>query len=109
MEHWHIILISAGIQTALGILVVFIGFLLKRAIVQIDKRLEDGDMKFKEISTQLSDLKEKRALDREYMAKEYVSKDDFIRDIRALDVKIDGVAADVKELLRQRRDQNAEI
>jgi hypothetical protein len=100
------------INIAILALIAILGFLMKRAINQIDKRLENGDKKFIEFYAQLMDLKEKRGFDREYFSKEYVAKDDFIRDIRALDYKIDGVASDVKKLLvitGGRRDDNAEV
>jgi hypothetical protein len=110
MEHWHIILIGMIGQAVLGLVIAVIGYFIKRNISLIDKRLEDGDKKFARLDNKMNELTEKRALDREYFAKEYVSKDDFIRDIRALDVKIDGVAADVKELLRStRREGDAQI
>jgi len=86
-------------NVAMMIVIAITGFLLKRSISAIDKRLENGDEKFKEICRDINDIKEKRALDREYFSKEYISKDDFIRDIHALDYKIDRVAEDVKKLL----------
>lgn len=107
MEHWELALLNVGAMVFMAIL----GFLMKRSISQIDKRLESGDVKFKEFSAVITDLKEKRGFDREYFAKEYVAKDDFIRDIRTLDFKIDSVAADVKKLLvlSGRKDDHAEI
>ena len=99
MEPWHVILITTGVQIIIGLAMAVAAFLIKRSIQQIDKRLEDGDERFKELSGVLNDLKEKRAFDREYIAKEYVAKDDFIRDIRAMDYKIDVVIRDVKKLL----------
>jgi hypothetical protein len=106
MEHWELALLNVGAMVFMAIL----GFLMKRSISQIDKRLESGDVKFKEFSALIADLKERRGFDREYFAKEYVAKDDFIRDIRALDFKIDGVAADVKKLLvLSGRSNDAEI
>jgi hypothetical protein len=99
MEHWQSMALMISIQIVIGIVVAILGFLLRRSISQIDKRLETGDLKFKDICGDIADLKEKRGFDREYFSKEYVAKDDFIRDIRALDYKIDGVAADVKKLL----------
>ena len=96
MENWMIVLV---VQILLGALVVILGFFMKRAISQIDERLKDGDERFKELSATLSEFRERRGLDREYFAKEYVSKDDFIRDIRALDFKVEQVAKDVKKLL----------
>ena len=95
MEHWELALLNVGAMVFMAIL----GFLMKRSISQIDKRLESGDAKFKELSGILSEFREKRGFDREYFAKEYVAKDDFIRDIRALDYKIDLVIRDVKKLL----------
>jgi hypothetical protein len=106
MEHWHIILITTGVQIIIGFFIMIIAFLLKRSIVQIDKRMEDGDKKFDGICADIVELQKIRGMDREYFSKEYVSKDDFIRDIRALDVKIDGVAADVKELLRSQKEKS---
>jgi hypothetical protein len=99
MEQWHVILITTGVQIVIGLFMAVAAFLIKRSIQQIDKRLEDGDVRFKELSVTLNDLREKRAFDREYTAKEYVAKDDFIRDVRAIDYKIDQVAIDVKKLL----------
>jgi hypothetical protein len=104
MEHWHVILITCGIQILIAFFIAIIGFLLKRSISQIDKQLDDAQRKRDSIHADVEKLKETRGLDREYFAKEYVSKDDFIRDIRALDVKIDGVAMDVKELLRNQKE-----
>ena len=109
MEHWLLVIV---VQVVIGALITILGFLMKRSISQIDDRLKSGDTKFKEICEDIADIKEKRMADREYFAKEYVSKDDFIRDIRALDFKIDSVAADVKKLLiltARGRDDNAEI
>lgn len=96
MGNWILVLI---VQILLGAVVVILGFFMKRSISQIDKRLEDGDGRFKELSATLAEFRERRGLDREYFAKEYVSKDDFIRDIRALDYKVEQVAKDVKKLL----------
>jgi hypothetical protein len=88
-----------------------LGFLIKRIITGIDERLKLGDQKFKDLQCDVEKLKENRGFDREYFAKEYVAKDDFVRDIRALDYKIDQVAQDVKKLLVMsgRRTGNAEI
>ena len=101
MEHWELAVLNIGGLVFISIL----GFLMRRSISLIDERLKSGDDKFKQIQVDISELKEKRGFDREYFAKEYVSKDDFIRDIRALDVKIDGVAVDVKELLRSQKEK----
>lgn len=98
VSHWTLMLVSIGFSSGLTALVAIMAFLIKRSIGQIDLRLISGDEKFKEINGAIAELKEKRGFDREYFAKEYVSKDDFIRDIHALDVKVDGVACDVKEL-----------
>jgi hypothetical protein len=95
MEHWELALLNIASIIFMAIMAYFV----KRVISQIDKRLEDGDSRFKELSNKLSEFKEKRGFDREYFAKEYVAKDDFIRDIRALDYKIDLVIRDVKKLL----------
>lgn len=95
-----------GIQIAFGLIIAVLGFLIKRSIANIDKRLDDGDKKFNSICEDIVKLKETRGMDREYFAKEYVSKDDFIRDIHALDVKIDGVAFDVKDLLKMMQKEN---
>jgi len=91
--------------------IAVLGFLVKRSINQIDHRLEEGDEKFKIVTGAIAELKEKRGFDREYFAKEYVAKDDFIRDIRALDYKIDQLATDVKKLLERtaRREDNADV
>lgn len=91
------VLLNFVILIFIGIL----GFVLKRSITQIDIRLKEEDLKGKDLLKELGELKEKRGLDREYFAKEYVAKDDFIRDIHTLDFKIDSVAADVKKLLGQ--------
>jgi hypothetical protein len=108
MENWQSTGFMILIQICIGVVIAILGFLMRRSISQIDKRLETGDVKFREICVDIADLKEKRGFDREYFSKEYISKDDFIRDIRALDVKIDGVAIDVKEILRrERRESNA--
>lgn len=112
MDHWQSMGLMISIQIVIGIIVTILGFLMKRSIGQIDKRLEAGDIKFKEMASDIADLKEKRGFDREYFSKEYVAKDDFIRDIRTLDFKIDGVAADVKKLLVMtggRKENDAEI
>ena len=93
--NWELILLNFAII----ILIAVLGFLMKRSIGQIDCRLETGDQKFKDINADIMELKERRGFDREYFSKEYVAKDDFIRDIRALDFKIDNVAVDVKKLL----------
>ena len=103
MEHWHIVLITTAVQVGVGLFILVIGSLLKRSIAQIDRQLSEGDKKYDALRCDMEKMKEIRGLDREYFAKEYVSKDDFIRDIHALDVKIDGVAADVKELLRSQK------
>ena len=106
--NWEFVLLNTIILAIIAIL----GFLMKRSINQIDRRLAQGDERFKEFNSQIGDLKEKRGFDREYFAKEYVAKDDFIRDIRALDYKIDLVSADVKKLLvlsGGRKDNNVEI
>ncbi len=107
MSHFHLFILSIVFMAVIAVL----GFLVKRSISQIDKRLSDGDTKFKEVTIDITKMKEQRGLDREYFAKEYVAKDDFIRDIRALDYKIDQVATDVKKLLERtaRRDDNAQI
>ena len=108
MTNFHLFLVNMGFLVFIAIL----GFLMKRSIGQIDDRLKQGDEKFKEMRCDIVDLKEKRGFDREYFSKEYVAKDDFIRDIRALDYKIDGVASDVKKLLiitGGRKDDNAEV
>ncbi len=99
VNHWTLMLVSIGLNSGLIALVAIMAFLIKRAIGGIDKRLESGDEKFKDICADIAQLKESRGFDREYFAKEYVAKDDFIRDIRALDSKVDSVAADVKRLL----------
>ncbi len=111
MEHWHIILITCGVQILIGLFVAIIAFLLKRSIYQIDSQLKAGSDEFKSISEQLTRLKEQRGFDREYFAKEYVAKDDFIRDVRALDYKVETVARDVKKLLvlTGGRDQDAAV
>ncbi len=107
ISHFVLMVINVGSLVFIGI----ISYLIRRSIGLIDKRLEAGDERFKEISQQLSEMKEKRAMDREYFAKEYVAKDDFIRDIHALDYKIGEVAQDVKKLLtlgsKERRDEDA--
>jgi hypothetical protein len=95
MEHWELAVLNIGSILFMAIMAYFV----KRVISQIDKRLESGDEKFKEFTRIIGDLKEKRGFDREYFAKEYVSKDDFIRDVRAIDFKIDVVIRDVKKLL----------
>jgi hypothetical protein len=95
MEHWELALLNIGSILFMAIM----AFFMKRIIAQIDKRLEQGDERFKEFSLIVADLKEKRGFDREYIAKEYVAKDDFIRDARAIDFKIDVVIRDVKKLL----------
>ena len=95
MDHWELALLNIGSIIFMAIL----SFLIKRSIGAIDTRLSDGDQKFKEFQATIGELKEKRGFDREYFAKEYVAKDDFIRDIRALDYKVDQVASDVKRLL----------
>ncbi len=107
MSHFTLFLLNVVFMGIISVL----GFLVKRSISQIDRRLSDGDVKFKEVTTDLTKMKEQRGLDREYFAKEYVAKDDFIRDIRALDYKIDQVATDVKKLLERtaRREDHAEI
>jgi len=108
ISNFHLFLLNIVFMAVIAVL----GFLVKRSISQIDKRLEQGDEKFKSICADIVDMKEKRGFDREYFSKEYVAKDDFIRDIRALDYKIDGVASDVKKLLvitGGRRDDNAEV
>lgn len=99
MENWHVLLILLGVQVGFGLIISAMAFFMKRTIVQIDKRLENGDSRFKEISGFLGEINEKRALDREYFANRYVAKDDFVREIQALDFKIDLVASDVKKLL----------
>ena len=99
MENWHILLILLGVQIVFGLIISAMAFFMKRTIVQIDKRLEAGDSRFKEIAGWVEEIKEKRALDREYFANRYVAKDDFIREIQSLDFKIDLVASDVKKLL----------
>jgi hypothetical protein len=88
-----------------------LGFLIKRIIGQIDRRLEEGDEKFRILCSDIEKLKESRGFDREYFAKEYVAKDDFVRNIRTLDYKIDQVAQDVKKLLvlSGRRTGNADL
>lgn len=106
MEHWQLMVSMLGIQIAFGLIIAVLGFLIKRSIANIDKRLDDGDKKFNSICEDIVKLKETRGMDREYFAKEYVSKDDFIRDIHALDVKIDGVAFDVKDLLKMMQKEN---
>ncbi len=95
MEHWEL----AFLNIASIIFMAIMSYFIKRIISQIDKRLEEGDVRFKELSKAISDFKEKRGFDREYFAKEYVAKDDFIRDIRALDYKVDLVIGDIKKLL----------
>ena len=47
MEHWELALLNIGSVLFMAIL----GFLIKRNVSQIDKRLEDGDQKFKDFST----------------------------------------------------------
>ena len=95
MDHWELALLNIASIIFMAIMSYFV----KRVISQIDKRLEQGDDRFKELSKDISEFKEKRGFDREYFAKEYVAKDDFIRDIRALDYKVDLVIRDVKKLL----------
>ncbi len=95
MEHWELAVLNLGSILFMAIL----GYLIKRSIALIDKRLESGDERFKEFQAIIADLREKRGFDREYIAKEYVAKDDFIRDVRALDYKVDQIASDVKTLL----------
>jgi len=95
MDHWELALLNIASIIFMAIMSYFV----KRVISQIDKRLEQGDDRFKELSKAISEFKEKRGFDREYFAKEYVAKDDFIRDIRALDYKVDLVIRDVKKLL----------
>lgn len=92
------------------VIIAILGFLLRRSISHIDARLAAGDSRLKDIDCEINILKERRGFDREYFSKEYVAKDDFIRDIRALDYKIDLVAADVKKLLvMSGRKNDAEI
>ena len=108
MEHWELALLNIGAMVFMAIL----GFLMKRSITGIDDRLKEGDKKFKEFTTIIGELKERRGFDREYFAKEYVAKDDFIRDVRALDYKVEQIASDVKRLLvltGGREDPNAGI
>lgn len=95
MEHWELALLNIGSILFMAIMAFFV----KRVISQIDERLRLGDDKFKELTKVINEIKEKRGFDREYFAKEYVAKDDFIRDIRALDFKVDLVIRDVKKLL----------
>jgi hypothetical protein len=109
MEQWHVVLLLIGVQVIIGLFITIIGYLIKRSIVQIDRRLESGDIKFKQICDDIVELKTARGFDREYFSKEYVAKDDFIRDVRALDFKIDGVHSDVKEVHLKIDDIHSEI
>ena len=95
MTHSHLFLIQMAVTGFIAI----VAYLLKRSIGQIDDRLSNGDDKFRKIYSDSSEMRETRGLDREYFSKEYVSKDDFIRELRALEFKVDGIATDVKKLL----------
>jgi len=95
MTNNHLFLIQMGFTVFIAI----IAYLMKRSISQIDKKLSEGEDKFKNICRDIGEMRETRALDRESFAKEYVSKDDFIRELRALEYKVDGIATDVKKLL----------
>ena len=100
-SHWQILLFTMFLNGVFIIVTGVMGFLIRRSITQIDERLKSGDEKFKSVSAEIEKIKETRGLDREYFAKEYVGKGDFIREIQCLDYKIDGIAADVKDLLKQ--------
>ena len=98
-SHLTILLIMFAIQAFTGVGIAIIGSLIKRNLAAIDKRLEDGDTRFREFAGKIEKLQVDRGFDREYFSKTYVDKDDFIRDIRAMDTKIEDVARDVKKLL----------
>jgi len=111
MEQWQIMILTLLVQIVFGVVIAIMGFLIKRSISQIDVRLEKVDERFKGICGEIEILKERRSIDREYFVKEFVTKDDFIREVRSLDQKIEGVAIDVKKLLilSGRREANVNL
>ena len=113
MEHWELALLNIGAMAFMTI----IGYLIKRSIGQmdtnfkevkdiVDSRIKDLDTKFLRIDEKFlrTDekflrIEEKIADLRADLPARYVSKDDFIREIRAINVSIEVVAQDVKQLL----------
>ncbi len=85
--NWESIILNAIILVAVGVL----GFLLKRSINQIDHRLEQGDKKFLAICEDINRLKENRGYDREYYAKEYVAKEDYLRVMTSVEQKLEAI------------------
>ena len=121
-NHFQLFLLMFAIQALFAVGVAVVGFLIKRNIGQVDinfrelkeslkERADTNSRRIDVLDSEMEKIKVERGFEREYFAKNYVGKDDFIRDIRALDFKIDNVATDVKKLLvlSGRRDENAQV
>lgn len=77
-------MIAWGIQTAIMIGIGVIGYFLKSTNGKLDERLKRNECKIDDLEDKFNNFKEE-------IPQKYVIKDDFIRAISSIDVKLDKI------------------